>query len=44
MAGTLMADQAGRLAHLFSWCGIALIAGGVLMVVATLCTRVVRRL
>ena len=31
-----MADQAGRLAHLLRWCGIALIAGGVLMVVATL--------
>ena len=26
----------GRLAHLLRWCGIALIAGGVLMVVATL--------
>src|SRR4051812_28611324 len=36
MAGTLMADQAGRLAHLLRWCGVALIAGGVLMVVATL--------
>ena len=35
MAGTLMAGQAGRLAHLLRWCGIALIAGGVLMVVAT---------
>ena len=34
--GAVMADQAGRLAHLLRWCGIALIAAGVLMVVATL--------
>jgi hypothetical protein len=31
-----MADDAGRLARLLRWCGMALIAGGVLMVVATL--------
>jgi hypothetical protein len=29
-------DEAGRLARLMRWCGLALIAGGVLMVVATL--------
>ena len=31
-----MADDDGRLVRLFSWCGMALIAAGVLMVVATL--------
>ena len=31
-----MADDVGRLAHLFRWCGMALLAAGVLMVVATL--------
>ena len=31
-----MADDAGRLACLFSWCGMALVAAGVFMVVATL--------
>ena len=31
-----MADDVGRLAHLFRWCGMALVAAGVLMVVATL--------
>jgi hypothetical protein len=31
-----MADNINRLAPLFRWCGMALIAGGVLMVVATL--------
>ena len=36
MAGTVVADEAGRLAHLLRWCGIALIAAGVLMVIATL--------
>ena len=30
-----MADDVGRLVGLFRWCGMALIAGGVLMVVAT---------
>ena len=34
--GAVMADDAGRLARLFRWCGMALIVGGVLMVVATL--------
>jgi hypothetical protein len=34
--GAVMADDAGRLARLFSWCGMALMAAGVLMVVATL--------
>ena len=32
----VIADDIGRLAGLFRWCGIALIVGGVLMVVATL--------
>ena len=32
----VMADDIGRLARLFRWCGMALIAGGALMVVATL--------
>ena len=36
MAGAVMADDAGRLARLLRWCGMALMAGGVLMVVATL--------
>jgi hypothetical protein len=36
MAGAVMAEDAGRLARLFRSCGIALIAAGVLMVVATL--------
>lgn len=31
-----MADNINRLAPLFRWCGMALVAGGVLMVVATL--------
>jgi hypothetical protein len=30
------ADEAGRLAHLVRWCGMALMAAGVLLVVATL--------
>jgi hypothetical protein len=34
--GAVMADDAGRLARLFRWCGMALIAAGVLMVVGTL--------
>ncbi len=33
MAG---AEAAGRLGHLLRWCGIALVAAGVLIVVATL--------
>jgi hypothetical protein len=36
MAGAVTADDAGRLAHLLRWCGLALVAAGVLMVVATL--------
>ena len=36
MAGGVAADDASRLAHLLRWCGVALVAGGVLMVVATL--------
>jgi hypothetical protein len=32
----VIADDAGRLAHLLRWCGMALVAAGVLMVVATL--------
>src|SRR5215207_7608118 len=36
MAGAVMAEDAGRLARLVSWCGMALIAAGVLMVLATL--------
>jgi hypothetical protein len=31
-----MADDMSRLTRLFRWCGMALIAGGVFMVVATL--------
>jgi hypothetical protein len=31
-----MSHDAGRLARLLGWCGIALLAAGVLMVVATL--------
>ena len=36
MAGAVMVDDAGRLAHLLRWCVLALVAAGVLMVVATL--------
>jgi hypothetical protein len=36
MAGAVMADDAGRLAHLVRWCGMALMAAGVLLVIATL--------
>ena len=36
MEDAVVADDVGRLAGLFRWCGMALIAGGVLMVVATL--------
>ena len=36
MAGAVMADDAGRLARLLRWCGMALMAAGVLLVVATL--------
>jgi hypothetical protein len=36
MAIAVTADEAGRLAHLLRWCGMALMAAGVLMVVATL--------
>ena len=36
VGGAVMADDVGRLAHLFRWCGMALVAAGVLMVVATL--------
>jgi len=36
MAGAVMAEDASRLAPLVSWCGMALIAAGVLMVLATL--------
>jgi hypothetical protein len=32
----VIADDAGRLARLLRWCDLALVAGGVLMVVATL--------
>ena len=32
----MIADDADRLAFLLRWCGMALVAGGVLMVVATL--------
>lgn len=38
-----MADDPGRLAQVWGWCGMALIAGGVLMVVATLLHPVVKR-
>ena len=34
--GAVMADEADRVARLFRWRGMALMAGGVLMVVATL--------
>jgi hypothetical protein len=36
MAGGITANDASRLAHLLRWCGLALVAAGVLMVVATL--------
>jgi hypothetical protein len=36
MAGKVMAEGAGRVARLLRWCGIALVAAGGLMVVATL--------
>jgi uncharacterized membrane protein YdjX (TVP38/TMEM64 family) len=36
MAGEVMAEDAGRLARLVRWCGMALMAAAVLMVVATL--------
>src|SRR5215212_9893164 len=36
MAGAVMAEDASRLARLFRWCGMALIAAGALMVLATL--------
>jgi hypothetical protein len=36
MARAVMAEDANRLVRLFRWCGIALIAAGVLMVIATL--------
>jgi hypothetical protein len=36
MAGEVMTEDPGRLAHLLRWCGMALMAAGVLMVVATL--------
>jgi hypothetical protein len=37
MAGPVVAEEdVGRLARLLSWCGMALIAAGVLMVVATM--------
>jgi hypothetical protein len=36
MAGAVMAKDASWFARLFRWCGIALIAAGVLMVIATL--------
>src|SRR3954469_19620703 len=36
MAGAVIAEDASWFARLFRWCGIALIAAGVLMVVATL--------
>ena len=32
MAGAVMAEDAGRSARLFSWCGMALIAAAVLMI------------
>jgi hypothetical protein len=35
MAGAVMADEAGRVARRLRWGGMALIAAGVLMVVAT---------
>jgi hypothetical protein len=36
MTGAVMAEDASRLARLLRWCGMALLAAGVLMVVATL--------
>jgi hypothetical protein len=36
LEGAVMSQDAGRLAHLLGWCGIALMAAGGLMVVATL--------
>jgi hypothetical protein len=36
MTGAAVAEDAGRSARLFSWCGVALIAAAVLMMVATL--------
>jgi hypothetical protein len=39
-----MAVDTGRLPLLLRWCGMALVAAGVLMVVATLVHQVVRRL
>ena len=36
MAGAVMAEDASWLARLLRWCGMALMAAGVLMVVATL--------
>jgi hypothetical protein len=36
MSGAVMAEDDGRLARLFRWCGLALIVARVLMVVATL--------
>jgi hypothetical protein len=35
MAGAVMAQDAGQLAHLLRWCGIALVAAGGSMVVTT---------
>ena len=36
VGGAVMADDVSRLAHLLRWCGMALMAAGALMVVATL--------
>ena len=36
MAGEVMTEDPGRLAHLLRWCGMALMTAGVLMVIATL--------
>ena len=36
LEGAMMSQDVGRLAHLLGWCGLALVAAGVLMVVATL--------
>jgi hypothetical protein len=36
MAGEVMTEDPGRLAHLSRWCGMALMTAGVLMVIATL--------
>jgi hypothetical protein len=38
-----MPGEVGRVPRQLRWCGMALIAGGVLMVVATLLTPVMRR-